>query len=68
MDSAAGCLEPTKLLLTIFQHGPHRKCSSFSPPLKRPQETWARNNAEKAHAFAKHLETSLSTTSLRKYP
>jgi hypothetical protein len=27
-----------------------------SPPIRTPQGTWARNNAEKDHASAKHLE------------
>jgi hypothetical protein len=27
-----------------------------SPPLRTPQGTWSRNNVEKPHAFAKHLE------------
>jgi hypothetical protein len=33
-----------------------KQITKSSPPLRRPQGTWAGNIAEKAHAFAKHLE------------
>jgi hypothetical protein len=32
-----------------------KQITKSSPPLRTPQGTWARNNAEKAHAFVKHL-------------
>jgi hypothetical protein len=32
-----------------------KQVTKSSPPLRTPQGTWARNNTEKAHAFAKHL-------------
>jgi hypothetical protein len=33
-----------------------KQITKSSPPLKTPQGIWARNNAEKAQAFTKHLE------------
>jgi hypothetical protein len=39
-----------------------------SPPLMAPQGTWARNNAEKAHAFAKHLEQIFQPHPLENIP
>jgi hypothetical protein len=33
-----------------------KQITKSSPPLRTPRGTRARNNAEKAHAFAKHLE------------
>jgi hypothetical protein len=33
-----------------------KQIAKSSPPLRTPQGTWARINAEKAPAFAKHLE------------
>jgi hypothetical protein len=33
-----------------------KQITKSSPPLRTPQRTWARENAEKGHAFAKHLE------------
>jgi hypothetical protein len=33
-----------------------KQITKSSPPLRIPQGTWARNNAEKAHYFAKQLE------------
>jgi hypothetical protein len=33
-----------------------KQITKSSPPLRTPQGTWSRNNAEKAYAFAKHLE------------
>jgi hypothetical protein len=44
-----------------------KQITKSSPPLRTPQGTWARNNAEKSHAFAKHLE-QVFQPSLRKYP
>jgi hypothetical protein len=32
-----------------------KQITKSSPPLRKPQGTWARNNADKAHAFTKHL-------------
>jgi hypothetical protein len=39
-----------------------------SSPLRTPQGTWARNNAEKAHAFAKHLEQGFQPHLLENTP
>jgi hypothetical protein len=36
-----------------------KQITKSSPPLRTPQGIWARTNAQKSHAFAKHLEKVL---------
>jgi hypothetical protein len=35
----------------------HKPVTQTSTPIRTPQGTWARSNAEKAQVFAKHLAT-----------
>jgi hypothetical protein len=45
-----------------------KQIAKSSPPLRIPQGTWTRNNAEKAHTFVKHLEQIFQPNPLENTP